>query len=100
MIFLEIKYDRQGFTVVIGCEFCTLWGEEGVHDIKGGKYVPLDYIQIVSTQKCCHIKKCYCILPLVSHSVHLSEGLEGEKINVLTHTQRVNLVCVNMETRV
>ena len=35
MIFLEIKYDHQGFTVVIGCEFCTLWGEEGMHDIKG-----------------------------------------------------------------
>ena len=31
-------------------------GGEGMHDIKGGNYVPLDYIQIVCTQKCCHIK--------------------------------------------
>ena len=77
MMFLEIKNDHQGLTVVIGCEFCTLWGEEGMHDIEGGKYVPFDYIQIVCTQKCCHIKKYYCMLPLVSHSVHLSEKLEG-----------------------
>ena len=45
------------YCIGIGCEFCTLWGEEGMHDIKGGKYVPLDYIQIVCTQKCYHIKK-------------------------------------------
>ena len=41
----------------IGCEYCTLWGEEGMHDFKGGKYVPLDYIHIVCTLKCCHIKR-------------------------------------------
>ena len=41
--------------------------------------MPLDYIQIVCTQKCCHIKKKFCMLPLVSHSVYLSEGLEGWK---------------------
>ena len=76
MIFLEIKYDHQGFSVVVGCEFCTLRREEGTHDIKGGKYVPYDYIQIVCTQKCSH-QKYYCLLPLVFHSVHLSEGLEG-----------------------
>ena len=36
MTFLEIKNDHQGFTVVIGCEFCTQWEEGGMHDIKGG----------------------------------------------------------------
>ena len=36
MISTEINYDHQGFTVVIGCEFCTLWGEEGIHNIEGG----------------------------------------------------------------
>ena len=46
-----------------------------MHYIKVGKYVPLDYIQIVCTQKCCHKKKYRCMLPLVFHSVHLSEGL-------------------------
>ena len=34
MIFLQIKYDHQGFTVGIRYEFCTLWGEGGKHDIK------------------------------------------------------------------
>ena len=34
---LEIKYDHQGFTVVIGCEFCTLLGEEGICMILKGK---------------------------------------------------------------
>ena len=54
------------------------YGEEGLHiNYKGGKYVPLDYIQSVCTQKCCHMKKYYCNLPLVSHSVQLSEELEG-----------------------
>ena len=37
MISTEIKYDHPGFTVVIGYELCTLWGEEGMHDIEGGK---------------------------------------------------------------
>ena len=60
-----------------------------MHDIKGGKYVPLDYIQIVCTQKCCHIKKYYCMMPLVFHSVYLSEELEGKKMTtVLAHGQQ------------
>ena len=60
---LEIKYDHQGFTVVIGCEFCTLWAKEGLHIYyKRGKYSPLDYIQSVCTQKCCH----YILLPVAT----------------------------------
>ena len=41
MIFLEIKYDHQGLTVVTGCEFYTLWGT-GYACYQRGKYVPLD----------------------------------------------------------
>ena len=37
MMFLEIKYDHQGFTVVIECELCTLYGGKRVCMIsKGG----------------------------------------------------------------
>jgi len=46
------KYDHQGFIVVMGCEFCTLYGGKRVCMIlKEGKCVPLYYIQIGCTQK-------------------------------------------------
>ena len=78
MIFLEIKYDHQGFTVVIGCEFCTLWGDEGMHDIKRGKICAIRlHTDCMYSEMLPYKKKCYCLLPLVSHSVHLSEEQEG-----------------------
>ena len=77
MISTEIKYDHQGFTVVIGCELCTLWGEEGMHDIEGGKICAIRLHTDCMYSEMLPYKKCYWLLPLVSHSVYLSEGLEG-----------------------
>ena len=76
MIFLEIKYDHQGFTVVIGCEFCTLWGKR-VCMISKGEIRAIRLYTDCMYSKMLPCKKYYYILPLVSHSVHLSEGLEG-----------------------
>ena len=44
---------------------------------EGGAYGPLDYIQIVCIQKCCHIEKI--LLRLVSHSVKDESFTLGER---------------------
>ena len=59
MIFLEIKCDHQGFTVVIGCEFCTLWGEEGSMISKGENMAVRVHTDCMN-QKCCYKNTIAC----------------------------------------
>ena len=98
MIFLEIKYDHQGFTVVIGCEFCTLWGlgrrGERVCMITEGKYVPLDYIQTVCTHMLPYKKMLLPVATSFALSVPQLRTRRLKKMtNVLAHAQYYNLIC-------